>query len=436
MSVSVDHIRISNRLRHEILYDPQLIAALRAAKEVGASYFPSAGNLGDGLIALGTLDLFSHIGWTPSAITGWDTNILSGVDYVVVGGSGGWVEGLWGDYARVLEPFLERGGCAVILPSTINGFSEFFRRYGSQIILFTREHISYERMRNVKELEGRVHLCHDLAFAANLDSIRRDEANDKGVGVLSLFRKDQESLGYPIPFENVDLALLWNGIQWVDREMCLGPLIAAAEIISQFNEIHTDRLHMTVLSAILGRQVKMHANAYFKNRGVYEYSLSEFKNVSFQMNRCDGEFSVLSKHENSNLAQLLGAQRAQSLQLLADRDQLFQKEAVLNQQVAMLNGEVASRESQIGLFESQIGLFENEVASLKGKVESRESQMELLGSEVTLLKRQVPEDDFRKSLFYSLWLRYLDFIRTPLANSFLSGVRKMVSRFNGLRGHK
>lgn len=45
--------------------------------------------------------------------------------------------------------------------------------------------------------------------------------------------------------------------------------------------IYTDRLHGAILAILLEKPVTFYENAYHKNRGVYEYSLSGYDNVDF-----------------------------------------------------------------------------------------------------------------------------------------------------------
>jgi exopolysaccharide biosynthesis predicted pyruvyltransferase EpsI len=42
----------------------------------------------------------------------------------------------------------------------------------------------------------------------------------------------------------------------------------------KFEEIRTDRLHVAIAGAVLGKSVKFHPNNYFKCRAVFEYSMA------------------------------------------------------------------------------------------------------------------------------------------------------------------
>ena len=51
--------------------------------------------------------------------------------------------------------------------------------------------------------------------------------------------------------------------------------------IESSNGVYTDRLHVAILAAILGKKTSLYPNSYHKNRGVFEYSLSNYPNVVF-----------------------------------------------------------------------------------------------------------------------------------------------------------
>lgn len=52
-------------------------------------------------------------------------------------------------------------------------------------------------------------------------------------------------------------------------------------LVAGAHKVFTDRLHVGILSAILGKDTFLYPNFYHKNKGVYEYSLHKFPNVRF-----------------------------------------------------------------------------------------------------------------------------------------------------------
>lgn len=268
-------------LRNENLENQDLIANLRSFVGEGAHYLPCAGNLGDGLIALGTMQLFANLGLAIPIVSRLSPSALECVDRVIVGGGGGWVEGAWEHYANMLQPFLERGGQALVLPSTVLGFGSFFARFGQQIVFFARESATAQRLKATPAMSGRVFAAHDLAFNVDLATLDLP-AMEAQHRTLKILRGDAESLASAVEPAAPDLPSMWNGLQWSSEELCRGPLRAVASIMLQFERLETDRLHMAVLGAMLGRQVVLRANSYFKNQAVFEASLQRFPNVTFE----------------------------------------------------------------------------------------------------------------------------------------------------------
>lgn len=112
-------------LRSEILGNEKLVCILREAANESSCFVANPGNLGDGLIQLGTCDLFTQLGWSPSCLLGISAEHFRDRKIAVVGGGGGWIEGLWEEWARCLKGYLEEGGRLILLPSSIMGFEEY-----------------------------------------------------------------------------------------------------------------------------------------------------------------------------------------------------------------------------------------------------------------------------------------------------------------------
>lgn len=276
----MDHRSAHEHIRKAILLNEALLASLRAAVADGACFLPNPGNLGDGLIQLGTLDLLDELDLAPPIVNGCSPVQLEGRRVVIVGGGGGWVEGLWDHWALMTRGFLEAGGKMLVLPSSMVGYDEFWRRYAAQVTVFAREEPTLKHLQSLPEMAGRALFCHDLAFASRRESLKRGDEDHRRRTIL-MFRTDAESARGAPPIGSIDLPLLWNGDVWGDRRSCAGPLAVAMHMMLQFDAIETDRLHMAVLAAMLGLRVRLHSNAYYKNRSVYEATLHMFDNVEF-----------------------------------------------------------------------------------------------------------------------------------------------------------
>ena len=54
------------------------------------------------------------------------------------------------------------------------------------------------------------------------------------------------------------------------------------DIIRQAKEVHTDRLHVMLMAAMLGKRVIAYATSYGKLESVYERSLAGWADVTFR----------------------------------------------------------------------------------------------------------------------------------------------------------
>lgn len=110
--------------------------------------------------------------------------------------------------------------------------------------------------------------CHDMAFfleAPDVPIVER-EAN--------LFRADAEQRnGRPIPSANFDLS---------DTGSHQSPVREFFDRIGRYEVINTDRLHIAIAGALLGRRVNLFPNSYGKNEAIYAASIApHYPNVVF-----------------------------------------------------------------------------------------------------------------------------------------------------------
>ena len=52
-------------------------------------------------------------------------------------------------------------------------------------------------------------------------------------------------------------------------------------VVDSFDVVRSDRLHVAIAGALLGKEVELYPNSTFKNRAVYDFSLERFTNVRF-----------------------------------------------------------------------------------------------------------------------------------------------------------
>jgi len=220
----------------------ELFARLRGQE---VAVLPNPGNCGDGLIWLGLRELCRE---HDLQVVELDERYPAHGEVLLVPAAGN----LCGAYhsmtdllARYLETFRE----IYILPCSVDvgdpEVERFLRSLPAHVHLFAREKYSYAQARFAIGDASRVHLDHDLAFS--LDYARWNAA---GEGTLHAFRGDLESRGNAIPDEHVAV-------------------------------VHSDRAHVSICAALLGKETHVYPNAYHKVRGIYEHSLRAMPNVHF-----------------------------------------------------------------------------------------------------------------------------------------------------------
>jgi exopolysaccharide biosynthesis predicted pyruvyltransferase EpsI len=113
--------------------------------------------------------------------------------------------------------------------------------------------------------------CHDMAFYLS----PRPRKPIKQIGIF--FREDIEKGDYSIPVGNIDLSN--QGTHETDHERFL-------DRIGEYEVIFTDRLHVGIGAALLGRQVHLFGSRTNKIRSIFETSLKPFyQNVFFHMDQ-------------------------------------------------------------------------------------------------------------------------------------------------------
>jgi len=226
-------------------------------------FFRFKGNYGDSLIWHGTMKLLFNLGIKVNYV---DLPSKNKYEVLFIDGGGNFV-----DYYDDVRDFLTAKPALyreiVILPHTIFGDKQIdiLNNMQSDMTIFCREMISAKFVEdNFKN--GKVYLWRDCAFYNSFSDA------GKGDGALNAFRLDQESLLPEQPNPNVDIS--YSGYATKPLDEFLG-------ILKQYAQINTDRLHVAIAATLLGKQVKLYPNSYYKNKAVFEYSLKKFPNIEF-----------------------------------------------------------------------------------------------------------------------------------------------------------
>ncbi|OQX71479.1 hypothetical protein B6D52_01375 [Candidatus Parcubacteria bacterium 4484_255] len=235
-------------------------------KNTRVDFFRFPGNYGDSLIWHGTKILLSSFNISEHYV-----NISSPKynDALFIDGGGNFV-----DYYSDVRNFLIKKPALyekiIILPHTIFGEKQIkiLNGISSNLTVFCREKISAKFLEN-RLAHGKVYLWHDCAFYNKFSSV------PLGEGTLNAFRLDKESKLHTLPKSNNDLSC--DGY----ATKSLNKLI---NILRKYEQINTDRLHIAIGAALLGKQVRLFSNSYYKNKAVFDYSLKKFPNVHFVEN--------------------------------------------------------------------------------------------------------------------------------------------------------
>jgi GT2 family glycosyltransferase len=146
----------------------------------------------------------------------------------------------------------------IILPSTFDTSVDEVRSSleHTQAVIFTREQESYSQLQPLCDAR----LAYDCAFFFDYTPYMRT-----GTGVLHALRTDAESAGeHPIPPTNDDITLTAGTLEiWLQN-------------IARHELIRTDRAHVMIAAALLGKTVEFCASSYFKIPAIVDYALPGF----------------------------------------------------------------------------------------------------------------------------------------------------------------
>lgn len=292
-----------------IPFPADLVDDLRDAGRHGPVWFyPHAGNAGDALIVSAAWRLFAAAGVEARLVPerGFDATGRT----VVVGGGGNLVP-YYDQVARFLERHAPVARRIVVLPHTIQGHEGLLGSLDGRTTLWCRELASLEHCR--RHAPGcRLEISHDLALALDPGDfpppaipglgflgvlarilarrvVGRKELPSGGLAlrawkwhrasrvvpgtpVLNAFRTDAEAPGASVPDGNVDLSeLLRLGVRSrADADFTTALLFDAVRAPAL---VRTDRLHVCIAAALLGKDVEFRQGGTTKCADVWNHSL-------------------------------------------------------------------------------------------------------------------------------------------------------------------
>lgn len=266
-------------------------------------YIPNPGNGGDSVIASATYQLFDdcHVNYKIYR-KGDDTRNA----IVMYGGGGNFVE-LYNNARIFLQAHHQRADKLILLPHTIGGNEDLLKEFGSNTTIFCREPNSYEHAKKYST-RCEVLLADDLALSLDVNRIKSQSRippfsarsligipqllmNDKRLknelaqfkdeNTFNCFRIDPESAIESPPEKNLDLSEVLRYKSY-PRFICDWITRSFVMTLDQFDHINTDRLHVGIVSGLLGKPAQLSPGNYHKNQSVFEFSIKpNLKTVKF-----------------------------------------------------------------------------------------------------------------------------------------------------------
>lgn len=256
-------------------------------------YKPNPGNAGDSLIACATFQLFKKAGIQYQLID--DGAFDPSGKTVLYGGGGNLVEGRL-EARRFIERCHESAARLVLLPHTVSGHEDLLGRMGPTVDLFLREEVSLEHVEHAAPRANHF-LADDLAFSLDSEGLLQESVTRPVAGIrfkqlvrrermlsrealcrrcgkktLTCFRTDKEKTGRSGGWLNADLSKLFKcGTDTEEQAAASSRMLLS--FLNRYDEVRTNRLHVAVAGALLGKAVLFYPNSYFKCEAVYRYSM-------------------------------------------------------------------------------------------------------------------------------------------------------------------
>src|SRR5260221_7718729 len=215
----------------------------------------SIGNLGDQLIAAGTRQLLAGLSYDEISI---EEAVRSRGETAVLMGSGAWCGPFHEIMPAALTALQARYSRVIVFPSSFDVKVRAVRRAleRSRAVIFARERESFAQIAPICDAR----LAHDAAFFFDFAPYAIT-----GSGGLKAYRDDSEATGLaPVERDNRDIS------------MTLGSLDEWLWTIARHAEVHTDRAHVMIAAAMLGKRVLIHPTTTHKVTAIAEYALADF----------------------------------------------------------------------------------------------------------------------------------------------------------------
>ncbi len=233
----------------------KLLAAIGAPDDL--AFVRSHGNIGDDLIYAGTRQLLAGLQYREIPFK--EIEQARG-HTALLAGSGAWCQAYHDWLPGTLSLLEQRFERVIVLPSSFDTSVEIVRETlaGTRALVFARERTSYEQIRGLCQAD----IAHDGSFFFDYRPYRLPRRHTRGV--LRAYRSDHERQGFPAPEDSNDISLT---CQTLDEWLWTIARAAAVE---------TDRAHVMIAAALLGKRVDYRASNYHKVPAIAEFALQGF----------------------------------------------------------------------------------------------------------------------------------------------------------------
>lgn len=284
-------------------------------------FYPNVGNMGDGIIAEAEFQILNNCKYNYKIVDNYSNKVFAPCEeYNLVYGGGGLFVKYW-NYQKVLDIFKDKNlKKCVVLPSSFYECDDVLECFDERFTVFCREAYSYNYCIS-KNKRAKFIQADDMAFSLNLDLQEKydvskikdnmQKLSSKDFAVLTnviypkirklyqnvqaalkvntiinsdkvrigyLLRTDAEKKSDKVDFPSVDLSKFANS-PCTDSGVVSLISRVFIETLNSFDVIITDRLHIGLVSSLLGKEVYLLDNSYKKVSGIYEYSMQSYKNI-------------------------------------------------------------------------------------------------------------------------------------------------------------
>lgn len=286
-------------------------------------YLPNPGNAGDSLIASATFLFFKRYDIPFIIVSDLNFDVTGKVVAYAGGGNFG---GATSRAARFVAKYSKKAKTFILLPHSIFGAEDLLSTLGYNCHIFCRELISYEHVKRYA-VNAHVYHHHDIAFTCDpslimqsshdpkilralaselLRRIKGGADYDLGISLIGLyeyllfkikiysgmkknqehilhaFRTDVEKTDFFIPDDNQDLSAIFalSSCTLALSFFCASSFLRE---INRYKVIYTNRLHLAIGGILLGKEVHIYRNNYYKLKAIYDYSIDgNFSNVFWE----------------------------------------------------------------------------------------------------------------------------------------------------------